>query len=75
MDPDEVNDDPAPDLSPEEDWVTGEITDAVNQLVDALYSAGCGVNGIEMIIPSIPGDDYTVHSDYGDVKLTQKAVL
>lgn len=75
MTPDELNEDPAPDLGPEEDWVTVEVTDAINALVDALYSAGASVNGVQIIIPTIPGEDYTVHSDYGDVQLIAKDSL
>lgn len=65
----ENNEDPAPDFSPEDQWVNPDITNAINDLVDALYSAGCSVNGITILIPNIPGEDQTIHSDYGDILL------
>lgn len=68
MDQNEFNEDPAPDFT-EEQWVSSEVADAVNQLVDVLYSAGCSVNGIKITIPAIPGEDSFVDSDYGRVTL------
>ena len=69
MDPDELNEDPAPDFGPEEQWVNPDITNALNEFVDALYTAGCSVNGITILIPNIPGEDQIIHSDYGDILL------
>jgi hypothetical protein len=69
MNEDEHNADPAPDFGPEDQWVNPDITNAINTLQEVLYSAGCSVNGLTILIPNIPGEDAVVHSDYGDIYL------
>lgn len=66
MDEDVLNEDPAPELGPET-WVNGNIEAAIENLVEILYSEGAGVNGVVITLPSAPGDDFTLHLDYGDV--------
>lgn len=66
MTPDEYNEDPAPDFGPEL-WLTEDIESALNNLLEVLYNEGAGVNGAQIILPSIPGDSLTVQTDFGKV--------
>lgn len=71
MDANENDDAALVDLGPEEQWVNPEITNAVNALQEALYSAGCNVNNMKITIGGVPGEDATINGDYGIVTIVE----
>lgn len=46
------------------------VTQAVNQLVEALYEADCAVNGLQIAVPRLSEDlPDVIETDYGTVIL------
>lgn len=54
MEPDTSEDHLLIDLGHEDQWVNPEITNAVNALQEALYSAECNVNNMKITIGGTP---------------------
>lgn len=64
-----INDDPAPDFS-EDLWMTPAVELAANQLMTALYEASAGVAHVTINVSHLPGDPFTLQTDYGKVEFT-----
>lgn len=74
MEPDTSEDHLLIDLGPEDQWVNPEITNAVNALQEALYSAGCNVNNMKITVPSLPGINANIETDYGKISIVAEEV-
>lgn len=57
------------DLSEDDQWLNPAVTNAVNALQEALYTAGCNLNPMTIVVSTIPGDVATVLGDYGKVEI------
>lgn len=57
------------DLSEDDQWLNPAVTNAVNALQEALYTAGCNLNPMTIVVSTIPGDVATVNGDYGTVTI------
>lgn len=65
------DEDPAPDLGPDL-WMNDNIHAAITNLMEILYDDGASVNGMEIHLPLIPGDELTITTDYGQVSIIGK---
>lgn len=62
-------DDPAPDFNEDQHWVDDEAVAAIERLAEVFWNAGCNVNGIVIKVPSLPGLNQDIQTDYGIVKV------
>lgn len=57
------------DLSDDDQWVSNELTSAINALQEALWNAGVNLNPMTITVSTIPGDVATINGDYGTVTI------
>lgn len=65
--------DPEPDFGPEP-WLNANVEGAIINLQEILYDEGCSVNGLEIVVPSTPGDNFKLHTDYGTINVVAKEI-
>lgn len=65
--------DPEPDFGPEP-WLNANVEGAIINLQEILYEEGCSVNGLEIVVPATPGDNFELRTDYGTINVVAKEI-
>ena len=68
MEPYEFDDDPAPDFGPEP-WLTDQVKETLEHLIQDMYEADCNTDHVEIRVSRLPGDNETLVTDYGTIKI------
>lgn len=68
------NEDPAPNYDEDEKWLDDNVRAAIENVQEILFEAGVGVNGIELIVPSLPGANEQFDTDYGHVYVSAREI-
>ena len=66
--------DPAPNFDEDQSWIDDEVTEALNHLAEVFWNAGCNVNGVVITVPSLPGLNAEIQTDYGVIKVVAQEV-
>lgn len=67
--------DPAPDLSSDDPWVTPDIEVAIKNLMELMYEQGCVIKGTVISLPTTPGSDFVLDTDFGHVTIRSEDSL
>ena len=67
--------DPAPNFDEDQAWINDEAVSALNHLAEIFWNAGCNVNGMKITVPSLPGINASIETDYGKITIEAEEVV